>query len=229
MRAVAAPLLAVMSLSPPLLAAPVASPGPAHRGVIGCEPLGQHRIGDTGCYIVAQEPLASLPDGPLYWHLDTFPDAVAANRARGANGTVLEAYGRTWLLSVAGQAWQPDGGRHVATIGPFRPLTRAPQLASYMVATSAPEMDSPAHTHAGPEIFYVVDGAQCLETPDGAHRVAAGQGLAVAGGVPMKLYGAGQGMRRALVLVLHGASEPVVRRNPDWRPTGVCLDAPSPP
>lgn len=196
-----------------------------HRAKVpnGCQPLGTHAIGDVGCYIVAQETLASLPGGPLYLHLDTFDDGVAARAARGANGSVIEAFGRTWLLTIAAAEWRPNGGRHAATLGPFRPLTGGPQLASYMVATTAPNMDSAPHSHAGPEIFYVVEGAQCLETPAGVQRTNAGEGHVVAGGVPMKLYGAGKSMRRALVLVLHDAQQPVVLLDPAWEPTGSCL------
>lgn len=198
-----------------------------HRAMVpnGCQPLGTHAIGDIGCYIVAQESLAALPEGPLFLHLDLFADADAARSARGTNDSVVQAYGRTWLLTIAEQSWRPKGGEHAATIGPFAPLTSGPQLASYMVATTDPNMDSAPHTHAGPEIFYVVEGAQCLETPDGARHTRAGEGHVVAGGVPMKLYGAGDTTRRALVLVLHDATQPVVIRDPQWQPKGTCLDA----
>jgi quercetin dioxygenase-like cupin family protein len=146
-----------------------------------------------------------------------------AAAARGQNGSVVEAYGRVWLLTIAAADWRAKGGRHIATIGPFAPLTAGPQLASYMVATTDANMDSAPHSHAGPEAFYVVEGSQCLETPAGAQNVKAGAGMFVAGGVPMKLYGAGKGTRRALVLVLHDAAQPTVIRNPDWQPQGLCL------
>jgi len=197
-----------------------------HRTMMpnGCKPLGTHRVGDIGCYIVAQEAMAALPAGRLYWHLDTFADTATAQAARGANGSVVEAYGRTWLLTVADEHWRPKGGQHVASIGPFMPLTHGPQTASFMVATTDANMDSAPHSHAGPEVFYVVEGAQCLETPNGKQTLKAGEGQAVAGGVPMKLYGAGDTTRRALVLVLHDATQPVVIRNPDWQPKGLCLE-----
>lgn len=218
--------------APAATAAHAHSDGPApngQRGRVTCQPLGQHAIGETGCYIVAQEPIGVAPAGPLYWHLDTFPDAAAARAARGPNGSVLDAYGRVWLLTVAGARWRPAGGTHVASIGPFRPLTDGPQLATYMVATSDADMDSPPHTHPGPEAFYVLEGAQCLETPDGIQRAHAGQGLSVAGGVPMQLYGAGTTTRKALVLVLHDAAQPVIVRNPGWQGSGRCLSEPQAP
>lgn len=198
-----------------------------HRSTVpnGCQPLGAHAVGNVGCYIVAQKALDSLPRGPLYLHLDTFADSTAARAAGNANGSVIEAFGRTWLLTIADEHWRPQGGQHAATLGPFVPLTNGPQLASYMVATTEANMDSAAHSHAGPEIFYVVEGAQCLETPDGVRRTHAGEGHVVAGGVPMKLYGAGNTTRRALVLVLHDALQPVVLRHPDWQPKGLCLAA----
>ena len=197
-----------------------------HRTMVpnGCQPLGAHRVGDIGCYIVVQEAMAALPAGQLYWHLDTFADIAAARAARGANGSVMEAYGHTWLLTVADEHWRPKGGQHVASIGPFTPLTSGPQTATFMVATTDANMDSMPHSHAGPEVFYVVEGAQCLETPSGTQTLKAGEGQAVAGGIPMKLYGAGDKTRRALVLVLHDATQPVVIRNPNWQPKGLCLE-----
>lgn len=210
------------------LTAILATPAPAqhdHRSSVpnGCQPLGAHKVGDIGCYIVAQESMVNPPGGPLYWHLDTFADARAARTARGTNGSVIEAYGQVWLLTVAEESWRPEGGRHVATIGPFAPLTKGVQTASYMVATTDANMDSAPHTHAGPEVFYVVEGEQCLETPEGTQSLKAGEGRAVPGGTPMKLYGAGSGTRRALVLVLHDAAQPVVIRHPAWQPKDLCL------
>ncbi|NKJ20492.1 hypothetical protein [Dyella sp. SG609] len=196
-----------------------------HRSMVpnGCQPLGTHKVGDTGCYIVAQESMADPPAGPLYWHLDTFADARAARTARGRNGSVIEAFGQVWLLTIAEESWRPEGGRHVATIGPFTPPTDGVQTATYMVATTDATMDSLPHSHPGPEVFYVVEGAQCLETPDGTQTLQAGEGSAVAAGVPMKLYGAGDTTRRALVLVLHDAAQPAVMRNPPWKPKDLCL------
>jgi len=196
-----------------------------HRSTVpgGCQPQGTHQAGEIGCYIVAQERMADPPADPLYWHLDTFADVKAARTARGTNGSVIEAYGQVWLLTIAEESWRPQGGRHVATVGPFTPLTKGMQTATYMVATTDANMDSLPHTHAGPEAFYVIEGAQCLETPDGTQSLNAGEGGVVAGGVPMKLYGAGGGTRRALVLILHDAAQPVVIRRPAWQPKDLCL------
>ncbi|MEV8519193.1 hypothetical protein ABZR86_05250 [Dyella marensis] len=221
-------MLRNLQLAALALAVLFATPGMAqhdHRSSVpnGCQPLGTHKVGDIGCYIVAQESMVNPPGGPLYWHLDTFADVKAARVARSTNGSVIEAYGQVWLLTVAEENWNPEGGRHVATIGPFTPLTKGMQTATYMVATTDANMDSPPHTHAGPEVFYVIDGEQCLETPDGMQSLKAGEGRAVAGGVPMKLYGAGSVTRRALVLVLHDAAQPVVIRRPAWQPKDLCL------
>lgn len=220
---------ALANLASPPCPAQHAAPAQAsphdHRAMVpnGCQPLGTHRADELGCYILVQESVTALPKGPLYWHLDTFPDTAAARTARGANGSVVEAYGRTWLFTIADEHWRPQGGQHVASVGPFTPLTAGAQSAAYMVATTEANMDSLPHTHAGPEAFYVLEGAQCVETPTGTQTLKAGEGGTVAGGVPMKLYGAGDKARRALVLILHDAAQPVVIRNPAWEPRGACL------
>ncbi len=43
----------------------------------------------------------------------------------------------------------------------------------------------------------VLEGEQCLETPEGKIRVEAGESMMVRGGIPMALYGTGSGIRRA--------------------------------
>ena len=73
---------------------------------------------------------------------------------------------------------------------------------------------SAPHTHSGPEAWFVVEGEQCLETPDRAIRVKAGQTAMMDGGAAMRLVGTGTGPRRALVLILHDAAQPATTITP---------------
>jgi quercetin dioxygenase-like cupin family protein len=92
-----------------------------------------------------------------------------------------------------------------------------------MEATFTPGMSSRIHTHPGPEAWVVLEGEQCLETPEGVIRGGAGDAMMVRGGLPMQLFGHGPRIRKALVLILHPTGEAVGTTNRQWHPTGACL------
>jgi hypothetical protein len=71
----------------------------------------------------------------------------------------------------------------------------------------------------------VLEGEQCLETPEGRIRVRAGESMMVRGGIPMALFGTGNGIRRALVLIIHPTGQPLGTVHHGWQPTGSCLRA----
>jgi hypothetical protein len=56
---------------------------------------------ERGCYVLVSEPIGELPRIPLYWQIDSFPTKAAAEAAKGPRGTVVEALGKIWLLSIA--------------------------------------------------------------------------------------------------------------------------------
>ena len=84
-----------------------------------CETPASQRASDIGCYLDASEILGVLPQGPQYWHLYTLPTRKAAEMSRGPHGTVVEAFGRFSLYTIAEQAWHPSNGERVAVIGPL--------------------------------------------------------------------------------------------------------------
>jgi len=92
-----------------------------------------------------------------------------------------------------------------------------------MEATFTPGMRSRVHTHPGPEAWVVLEGEQCLETPEGKIRVGAGESMLVRGGIPMVLYGTGSGIRRALVLIVHPTGEALGTTYDGWQPTESCV------
>ena len=77
-----------------------------------------------------------------------------------------------------------------------------------MSAHFVPGQMTEPHLHSGPEAWFVVEGELCLETPDRAVRVKAGETAMIEGGPAMRLVGMGTGARRALVLILHDATRP---------------------
>lgn len=185
------------------------------------EPVSQ-RTSEVGCYVSAMQALASIAPGPVYWHLYNYPTRAVAEADKGANATVVEAFGKIWLYTIAEQNWRPPGGERVAVIGPFEISAGKQYAARYLEAVFTPGMQAAVHTHPGPEAFYLVTGTQCLETPDGVTITRAGESAIVPEGPPMTVSGIGTEMRRSVVLVLHDPSKPWIKMAHDWKPKGSC-------
>jgi hypothetical protein len=47
-----------------------------------CTMLASQRTQEVGCYMVGSETLTSLRNGPLFWHLYTYPTLDAATHAK---------------------------------------------------------------------------------------------------------------------------------------------------
>jgi quercetin dioxygenase-like cupin family protein len=175
-----------------------------------------------GCQLLGRPEIARLSDGPVYWHIASFPTLRDAQTAKGSRDAVTEADGRVWLFRFGPLADTLTRGKRVASVGPL-PL---PDAASYRVelyyVVMPAGMYTSVHTHPGPEAWYILEGEQCLETPLGTARARAGEGsIAPPGGTPMRLTNNGAGERRALFIVAHDPARPWAAPS-DWRPTGSC-------
>jgi quercetin dioxygenase-like cupin family protein len=191
---------------------------------IPCAPIAEKHQ-ELGCYVVARQRLGSLPQGtPLAWQLDVFPSRSAAEAAKGQRATIVEAFDRIWLFTIASPDWRAGvGAEHVATVGPL-PLNSAPTeyTAMYLATTFRPGLSSFVHAHPGPEAWFLVSGEQCLETPEGAMRGRAGDRVVVRGNLPMILHATGTEIRRNFTLVLHDATKAATERADNWTPKGLC-------
>jgi quercetin dioxygenase-like cupin family protein len=78
----------------------------------------------------------------------------------------------------------------------------------------------------GPEAWYVLEGTNCLETPEGVRTAGAGQSLIVPEGPPMVLTGVGPTTRRSMAVVVHDAAQPWTILSTDWTPKGACQRMP---
>src|SRR2546426_415699 len=72
------------------------------------------------------------------------------------------------------------------------------------------------------EAWYLLSGAQCLETPEGITVARTGGGAVVPEGPPMALSSVGTETRRSVLLVLHDTSQPWITIASDWQPRGLC-------
>lgn len=188
-----------------------------------CMPDSQRGDREVGCFIKADSAQGKLRAYPVFWHVTKFASIREAMKARRSRDTVIAAYGGAWLMSLAGEAWRPASGEHVASIGPLPVRPGIPYSALYMEASMRPGMKSAIHRHSGVEAWYTLSGETCLETPKGSTMGRAdGPSVIIAPGVPMELTATGTQVRTSLVLILHPSSEKPTTPERDWHPKGLC-------
>lgn len=212
--------LASVAFTPP----PSRAQSPAAFGT--CVPAAQRKGNDVGCFILTEQSLGTLEPGRVFWHVTRFRSRAEAERENAAGatkGTVIDALGAPWLVTIADSAWRPRGGKQVAVIGPLPITSGVAYSALYMEATMRPGMKSMIHRHSGPEAWYTLQGETCLETPNGTQVGRVGRPpVIVPGGQPMELTATGTAKRESLVLILHDASQPPTSMESTWKPRGLC-------
>jgi quercetin dioxygenase-like cupin family protein len=153
--------------------------------------------------------------------LHTFDSRKAAEAVRSATGIVVEEDGRVWLSEFGTRDATPRGGKVIAVVGPLQLPPAKSYSAVLSYAVMRPGDSSRVHTHPGPEGWFVLAGAQCLETPAGANRAGAGQSMTAPPNVPMELHVTGTALRRAFALVIHDSTQQRGAQS-DWKPSGKC-------
>ena len=188
-----------------------------------CTIPASQRKQEEGCYITAIESIKSLPKGPLFWHLYTYRTHEAAERAKGnSSGTVVNSLGKIWLFKIAPADWRPGNGQRVALVGPLPGFDAKEYEARYLESISgAGPGHTPVHRHPGVEAWYVLSGAQCMQTPEKTFLIREKETGLVPAGAPMMLTRI-KGPERALVLVLQDDSQPWMTFAKDWKPTTAC-------
>jgi len=180
------------------------------------------RRGEIGCSLVETKLLpAGLPQG-LFWHIDRFASADAAQAAVGPTSIAFSAHGAWWLMTLESHADAHHGGTHEAAVR-LLPLPPADRYAMLVISAYIPAgQTSRVHVHSGVEAFYVVDGDQCLETPRRTYPMSKGATAIVATGDTMRLVATGPGPRRSFAVVVYDAARPPTTR-PDNPPAlAVC-------
>lgn len=192
--------------------------------VSACSDVALAQTKRPGANAIATVVLGELPQTPLYWHLDVYPTRAAAEAAKSARGTVVEAFDRVWLFTLAEAEWRPAGGDHIATIGPLAPGASGKNMtATYLQAATSPGFQTDVHQLAGPEALYILSGEVCVETPQGKLvGRAGGEPLLIASDQPMQLTSTGTETRRSIVLVVHDSTQSWKIPASGWTPKGLC-------
>lgn len=175
---------------------------------VKCMENSPERLGKEGCTILTNRPLAGPLSKTIYWHIDRFNSLEDAMKVAGPNGVATEAHGSFWLLTVEFSAVNCHARQHVVQIGPLM----LPPVDQYQMrvlsSTLKPGSTTPIHTHSGPEIFYIVEGRQCIEMQETGQHLGVGQSFIVPGGSVHRGRVIGTKDRRALALILYDAAFP---------------------
>jgi hypothetical protein len=194
-RGLAAALVSGVLLLSAAGSAQQASPGSAQQAYV-VKPLAEKR-------------LASLPPGPLFWRVETFPSMAEARAAENPTALVAEAAGKVWLFTLGPAGGAAPGGTKVAEIGPLPEVTAPQYLLRINESGGPPGSMTPEHTHPGSEAFYVLAGDITQRTPHGVSRATAGQSMAGHGAdTPMVVSSSGSMDLHSLVMFVVDATRP---------------------
>lgn len=182
---------------------------------------GEHRP-EFGCFRIGASKGLIFKQPQIYWHLETFSSRAAAEAVKTSRGVVVEEDGKVWLSEFGPKdRVSGGGGERIAVVGP---LTLIPgKHYDAEIAYSVMERDdrSRVHTHSGPEAWFILAGAQCLDTPGGSARAHAGESMTVAEGQPMELSVIGNEVAKSMTLVIHDSMQDFGAAS-NWQPIGGC-------
>ncbi|HEY7543107.1 MAG TPA: cupin domain-containing protein [Methylomirabilota bacterium] len=173
----------------------------------------ESKIGVAGKGTLVVKPLvekkvSSLPEGALFWRVETFDSVARAQAAAGPTGLVAEVAGKVWLFTLGPAGGSSNGGTKAAEIGPLARFAAPLYLLRVNEASGPPGSVSPVHTHPGAEAAYVLAGEQTFRTPHGVKRIAAGRADAGQPDTPMQVSSSGSENLHALVMFVVDATKP---------------------
>jgi len=171
---------------------------------------------------IAEMKVTQLPQGPLYWRVESFPTFDQAKAAageyrwnpdtvsyEGRPSLTAEVAGRVWLFTLGPRGAATSGGTKVAEIGPVPPISAPEYLLRVNYGSGPPRAKTPVHSHSGSEAFYVVTGKLGQRTPDGISYVEAGHTMnGHMAGMPMEVFNGGTTDLTALIMFVVDATKP---------------------
>ena len=159
--------------------------------------------------VLVEKEVATLPEGPLFWRLETFPSLEAAQAAAGDWGLAAEAGGKAWLFTLHNEGEGSVSGTLVTDIGPMPEVVAPSYLLRVNEAKAVPGGSSSVHYHPGAEALYVLSGEVSFQTDDGVATLGAEQAMAGhSPGTVMQLANNSSSDLHQLVMFIVDASQP---------------------
>jgi len=143
--------------------------------VFSASPVAAQQPVRAGPKVIAEKKTTSLPKGPLFWRVESFPTLAQAQSAAGPTSLAAESAGKAWLVTLGASGQASKGANKVAEIGPIPIVTAAEYLLQLREGDGKPGGKTPVHTHPGSEAFYVVSGEQTTKTSTGVVHTTGGQ------------------------------------------------------
>jgi len=125
---------------------------------------------------VAEQPLAALPPGDLYWTAETFPTLDAAKAATTDTAIAVEIDGMAWLLTLGPEDKVGHGGHWMTSIGPIDRFDAPSYMLRINVSDAPPGTETSVHSHPGSEAMYVLSGEATVTWPGKTSVIKAGDG-----------------------------------------------------
>ncbi len=161
---------------------------------------------------VAERRVTSLPDGELYWQIETFPsqeEAAATAASVGTYALTASVAGRNWLFVLGSAAMSSYGGAPVARLGPVAVPVAKNYLLRINRAGGPYGAKTPIHSHPGSEAIFVLQGEVTQRMAHGIEVASAGETLnAHAPQMVMQLISTGERDLEQLVLFVVDAERP---------------------
>jgi quercetin dioxygenase-like cupin family protein len=180
------------------------APAVAQSGSVG--------VAGGGTFVVkalAEKKVETLPAGPLFWRVETFPSLAQAQAAAGPMSLAAESNGKAWLFTLGPAGGSSAGGTKMVEVGPISPVAAPQYLLRINEGSGPPGSVTPVHSHPGSEATYVLAGEQSFRTPHGVVRVSAGKAAAGhAPNTPMQVASSGSEPTKALVMFVVDATKP---------------------
>jgi hypothetical protein len=162
---------------------------------------------------VVEKRLKELPQGPLFWRIETLPTLAEAQTVAGPTALAAEISGKVWLFTLGSKGGATPGAVKVAEVGPVPPVQAPEYLLRINHASGPPGArtppPTPPHSHPGSEAFYVLRGRLGQRTPHGVVHADAGAAMNGHGAdMPMEVFSAGTDDLDQLVMFVVDATRP---------------------
>jgi len=171
---------------------------------------------------IAQKKIKQLPQGPLYWRVESFPTLGDAKAAIGPDGLnpatvryeittslIADVSGKVFVFTLGAKGASTPGGTKVAEIGPVPAIAADEYLLRVNLGTGPQGAETPVHTHPGSEAFYVIAGRLGQRTPHGVSYVEAGGTMnGHEANMSMQVFNGGTTELSALIMFVVDAAKP---------------------
>jgi quercetin dioxygenase-like cupin family protein len=127
---------------------------------------------------IAEKSISGLPDGDLYWTVETFPSLGEAEAGAGETAVAVELDGKGWLLTLGPEDATGHGGEVIKSVGPITRFDAPEYMMRINTSNAPPGSMTSTHSHPGSEAIYVLSGEVTIQWPEKSAVIVAGEAQA---------------------------------------------------